>query len=259
MNDPALIASSLLLIVIGEIVLWTRRHEAGLSRWKFRALLYGIGLVLVPVLMTQPAFFARFTTFLTGFYALLFVLLVALYVYASRQFQGVNRVLAQAQQLHQFGKTSEAIAVLKNHRRDAARIDKNTESLLLTEIARLALELGNEEDAGRWLDEAQALSEWNQAVYAIRADLLARAGQHDAACDRIQQGLAKLPKSAWLHTELAKQLADAGRIDEARTTLALTIELLDNEKHLDVFDPADWKEKRIAPLVNQLDQCERTV
>ncbi|QDT52417.1 hypothetical protein Pan44_04280 [Caulifigura coniformis] len=258
MNDPAdLIASSLLLVVIGEGVLWTRRNEPGLSRWKFRALLYGIAMGLVPLLMAQPALFARFTTILTGLCLVLFVLLIVVLYFFKRQLQGVNRVLLHAQELHKVGKTSDAIAVLQNHRRDAARVDKNTESILLTEMARLSLEISDIDAAGRWLDEAETLSKWNQSVYSTRADLFARAGDRESACDVIQRGLANLPQSVWLNTDLAKHLTDAGRHDEARKALARTIELLDQEKHLDVFNPEEWKEIRIAPLVQQLGLAER--
>ena len=45
-----------------------------------------------------------------------------------------------------------------------------------------------------------------------------------------------------------RELAD----DQARAELTRTIELLDKEKHLDVANSEEWREVRIAPLVERL-------
>jgi tetratricopeptide (TPR) repeat protein len=242
----------LFLILIGEGVLWAKRGEKEIPRWKIRGLLWLVGFMVLGYECLKPAGGIRLDLILAPIYLLLVVLLAVLFFAASRILRGVNRVFMQAQKLHAAGQTAEAIAVLNAHRKKAARLDRNTESILVTEMARLSMEMNDLQAAERRLSEAEALSTLNQGVYAVRAELLARTGDRDAACEVLRRGLEKLPKSVWLETVLAEQLADAGRDDEARDVLARTIEFMDDEKHLDVADPEEWRDMRIRPLVQRL-------
>ncbi|HVJ68719.1 MAG TPA: tetratricopeptide repeat protein [Caulifigura sp.] len=255
MRDPLTFALSLLfLVLVGEGVLWAKRNEKELPRWKIRGLLWLVGLLVVAYEFLKPPQGIRLDLILYPIYLLLAVLLAGAFFVASRILRGVNRTLMQAQELHSLGRTAEAIDVLNSHRTKAARLDRNTESILLTEMARLSIEINDLPAAEQFLAEAEALSGWNQGVYAVRAELFVRKGDRDAACTAIQRGLEKLPGSIWLNTALAEQLADAGRDDEAREALVRTIELMDRRQNLDVADPEDWREKRVGPLVQRLGQ-----
>jgi hypothetical protein len=227
----------------------TRNVEA-FPRWKFRAALWCLGLGMVASEATPRA--NHSIPLIFYFSCLLLVgLLVGLYFFVSRQLRRVNRVLLRAQELHNQGKTAEAIALLQGQRQ-AGRIDRNIESMFLSEMSRMSMEASDMEAADRYLSEAESISDANQGIYANRADLFVRAGDVAAACDVLRRGVEKLPKSLWLNTVLAERLAEAGRDDEAREVLARAVELMDHEKYLDVIELADWREKRIEPLNRRL-------
>lgn len=253
MHKPAAIfaLSILVLVIVGEAVLWRERTRK-LPPWKFRALMYGVCPVLLAVQIFTPGIGKRLDLIMYGGILLLVVLVVILSAYVSRATNNLNNVLQEARELHSLGQSSRAIDLLSDHRPAAARISKATESILLSQMAGFAFEMKDTAAAERYLQEAELRSPQNQGIYTTRAEMRAAALDLNGACDALKSGIEKLPTSAWLHTELAERLTSAGRLDEARDALAKAIELIDHEKYVDVVDPVDWQEKRIAPLLKRL-------
>jgi len=249
------VLTMLAIVIAIEVMLWREKDEK-FPRWKLRAFVYGAGPILAGVQSFYPELAKRLDLIVYGGGVLLLVLIGVLLVFCSRMITKLNRALREAQGLHEFGQTAQAITLLTKHRRTAARISKATESGLVSQIADFAFALGDTEAAERYLKEAEALCPQSQGIYATRAEMCAKSGNLDGACEALKSGLEKLPTSVWLHTMLAERLADAGRTEEAREVLARTIELMDQEKYVDVVQPAEWQEKRIGPLIERLGQTE---
>jgi tetratricopeptide (TPR) repeat protein len=253
MNNPAVLYGLFLLFFVGmgEVFLWWEPNE-NLPKWKLRAMIFGLGVFGSGAHYIERTWKIRVDLMLYGAMLISLVVVCICLAVLKRLTASLNRLLMQSQEMQNVGQTSEAITLLTNERPRVARMGKESESLLLTELARLSLAVRRPAAAEEYLREAEIACPRNQAVYTNRAELLAMSSDLNGACDALKSGLEKLPKSAWLNTELAERLANAGRHDEAREALARTIELMETEKFLDVADPEEWREKRIGPLVQRL-------
>src|SRR5436190_4361042 len=253
MNNPAVRYGLFLLFFMGmgEVFLRWKSKQIS-SPWKFRAGLLGVGLLGIALQSVDRAWMKRFNLMLYGAMVAGLLVVFGCLAILKRMTSALNRILMEAQSLHDLGQTTAAIELLKTRRPTVARMGKSADSIVLTEMARYSLAMNDAAAAEVHLRDAEEACPLNQGLYAVRAEMLGKFSGPMAACEALKAGLEKLPKSVWLNTELAEQLANAGRDHEAREVLARTIELMDREKSLDVLAVAEWKEQRIGPLVQRL-------
>ena len=123
----------------------------------------------------------------------------------------------------------------------------------ITAIALAAQDRSDEAEV--YVDEARALGaddDTSTQTYwrAAHARVLAARGEHDAACDLAEESLALLDRRrvldrAILSVNTADVYCAAGRPDEARRLLELTLELREQKR---IVLGADWMQERFARL-----------
>lgn len=111
----------------------------------------------------------------------------------------------------------------------AAPNEEDDESSLLVLEARKALELGQLDKAGSYLEQALALNPRRLDAYLLRASTHARAGDHTRAVEVLRRAIASGLESIELETTLATELLHAG---EAEPGLALLEKIVSTRPEL---------------------------